>query len=139
MPFTPIILLHLLAALGALAIGGITLMLKKGTPLHRLAGRLMLWGVGKPPMLRFFLLCLIAIPGARFLGNLLPLGILGIPDEAYDAIWEKNALRIFMLTILICASITWFFWNRGKVAYLIAQAETEKARAAAIAQLALPL
>ncbi len=40
MPFIPIILLHLLAALGALAIGGITLMLKKGTPLHRLAGRL---------------------------------------------------------------------------------------------------
>jgi uncharacterized membrane protein len=39
MPFTPIILIHVLAAFGALAIGGITFFLKKGTLTHRLFGR----------------------------------------------------------------------------------------------------
>lgn len=39
MEFTPIILIHVLAALGALVIGGITLMLRKGTLSHRLLGR----------------------------------------------------------------------------------------------------
>lgn len=39
MPFTPIILIHIAAAVGAVVIGGIMLMLKRGTPMHRRAGR----------------------------------------------------------------------------------------------------
>lgn len=39
MEFTPIILVHTIAALAAIVIGGITLKMKKGTPLHRLLGR----------------------------------------------------------------------------------------------------
>lgn len=39
MDFTPIILLHMLAACGALVVGGVTLLLKKGTAVHRLFGR----------------------------------------------------------------------------------------------------
>jgi uncharacterized membrane protein len=39
MQFTPVILVHMLAASGALVIGGITLRMKKGTSLHRLSGR----------------------------------------------------------------------------------------------------
>jgi uncharacterized membrane protein len=39
MEFTPVILIHLFAALGAIVIGGVTLTLKKGTSLHRLFGR----------------------------------------------------------------------------------------------------
>jgi uncharacterized membrane protein len=39
MEFTPVILTHMLAASGALVIGGITLRMKKGTPRHRLFGR----------------------------------------------------------------------------------------------------
>ena len=39
MEFTPIILVHLLAAAGAIVTGGLTLGLKKGTPLHRVLGR----------------------------------------------------------------------------------------------------
>lgn len=38
--FTPIILVHLFAALGAVILGGVTLAMRKGTPLHRLFGRL---------------------------------------------------------------------------------------------------
>lgn len=40
MTFTPIILTHLFAALGAVIVGGIALTLKKGTPLHRWFGRI---------------------------------------------------------------------------------------------------
>jgi uncharacterized membrane protein len=40
MAFTPVVLIHLGAALGALAFGALTLGLKKGTYLHRLFGRL---------------------------------------------------------------------------------------------------
>ncbi|HJV86295.1 MAG TPA: DUF2306 domain-containing protein [Noviherbaspirillum sp.] len=39
MEFTPVILVHMLSAMGAIVIGGITLGLKKGTPLHRAFGR----------------------------------------------------------------------------------------------------
>jgi len=40
MEFTPVILVHMLAASGAIVIGGITLRMKKGTTAHRLFGRL---------------------------------------------------------------------------------------------------
>lgn len=39
MEFTPVILAHTVAALGALALGGATLLMKKGTRVHRLFGR----------------------------------------------------------------------------------------------------
>lgn len=39
MAFTPLILIHLFTALGALVFGGIALASRKGTPLHRLSGR----------------------------------------------------------------------------------------------------
>lgn len=39
MEFTPVILAHLFTAVGAIIIGGITLLLRKGTPTHRLFGR----------------------------------------------------------------------------------------------------
>ncbi|MDB5821452.1 MAG: hypothetical protein JWR21_156 [Herminiimonas sp.] len=37
--FTPIILMHVATALAAVAIGGVTLAMKKGTRLHRIGGR----------------------------------------------------------------------------------------------------
>ena len=40
MAISPIILAHIVTAGGALALGGATLMLRKGTPLHKLFGRL---------------------------------------------------------------------------------------------------
>lgn len=39
MEFTPVILIHVLAASGAVVAGGVALALKKGTPLHRILGR----------------------------------------------------------------------------------------------------
>lgn len=40
MEYTPIILTHIAAAVGALVFGGITLSVRKGTPIHRLFGRI---------------------------------------------------------------------------------------------------
>lgn len=42
MSFTPIILMHLFAALAAVVVGAAMFLLKKGTPLHRISGRLWL-------------------------------------------------------------------------------------------------
>lgn len=39
MPFTPIILVHVFAALGAVVIGAFVFSMKKGTSVHRLLGR----------------------------------------------------------------------------------------------------
>lgn len=39
MIFTPLMLIHVAAATGAIVLGGLTLALRKGTPLHRLFGR----------------------------------------------------------------------------------------------------
>ena len=39
MEFTPVILIHVVAAGGAIVLGGIALLLRKGTPAHRLLGR----------------------------------------------------------------------------------------------------
>jgi signal transduction histidine kinase len=101
-------------------------------------GRLALWGANsRPPIFRFFLLCLVSIPAGRILGDMLAVRILGIPAEAHGTIWEQNAVRFFIVTFMISIAIIWFFWNRGKVNYLIALAETEKARAAAIEKQAL--
>jgi uncharacterized membrane protein len=40
MQLTPVILIHLVSALAAVVIGGVMLTLKKGTPIHRIFGRL---------------------------------------------------------------------------------------------------
>ena len=39
MAYSPVILVHLTAALAAVAVGAAMFLLKKGTPLHRLSGR----------------------------------------------------------------------------------------------------
>jgi len=101
------------------------------------AGRLMLWGTNKPPLFPFFLLCLVSIPTARILGGIIAVNVFGMHDKNLQAIWEQNPLRFFIVTVLISTLIIWIFWNRSKVACLIADAETEKARVAAIEKQAM--
>ncbi|MEN3364843.1 MAG: hypothetical protein V7606_2117 [Burkholderiales bacterium] len=100
-------------------------------------GRLLLWGVGRPPKLPFFLLLLIAIPAAQYFGSLIASQTLGIPSENLVALGAKNATSMIAGTFLTCLGITWFFWNRTKLTELRAEAEAEKARAAAIEKQAL--
>jgi sensor histidine kinase YesM len=100
-------------------------------------GRLLLWGERKPPRLPFVLLLIVSMPVAQYLGNIIATHILGIPSESLASTREKNATAMIVGTILACVSISWFFWNRNKLSELQAQAEAEKARAAAIEKQAL--
>ena len=100
-------------------------------------GRLLLWGTDRPPRFWFFILCFAGILGGRTLGDMTAVQILDIPGKNYIPIWEQNTPRFFILTIWICICITWFFWNRGKIACILAECEAEKARVAAIEKQAM--
>jgi hypothetical protein len=99
--------------------------------------RLLIWGLKRPPLLPFFLIWVVAIPVAQRLGNQIAARIIGIPIEAIDAVRERNATGIFVFTILVCIFISYMFWTRMRFENLKAEAEAEKARAAAIEKQAL--
>jgi len=100
-------------------------------------GRLLLWNGGKPPRLPFFLLLLVSIPAAQYLGSEIASLILDIPAQNITEVRQKNASSLLVGTLLACVSITWFFWSRSRLELLAAEAEAEKARAAAIEKQAL--
>lgn len=100
-------------------------------------GRLLLWGDDKPPGLPFFVLALLALPAAQMGGSLLAAWLLGMADHPVLPTRSGHAAQILLFSVLAGLTATWFFWNRGKVAYLLAQAEAEKARAAGIERQAL--
>jgi signal transduction histidine kinase len=100
-------------------------------------GRLLLWGLDKPPRLPFLLLFIAALPSARYLGNHLAGALLGIPPENIAAVRAGNEISFFVMFLFTCLSIAWFFWNRGRVEVLKAEAEAAKARAAAIEKQAM--
>ncbi|HEY8609104.1 MAG TPA: histidine kinase [Noviherbaspirillum sp.] len=100
-------------------------------------GRLLLWGQDKPPALPFALLFIAALPSAQLLGNAAASLLLGIPLERLEAVRSKNEIGFYLMFILVCASITWFFWKRSQIEQLKAEAAAEKARAAATERQAL--
>lgn len=100
-------------------------------------GRLLLWGPKRPPIIPFFLMCLIFVPAARFVGGMMASKILGVPDQLLEIALTHNPLRFVAVTISISLFIIWIFWNRSRVVQLIAEAEKEKARVAAIEKQAM--
>jgi signal transduction histidine kinase len=100
-------------------------------------GRLLLWGDRRPPTIPFILLLIISIPAAQYSGNMIASQLLGLPPDYLASVRAKDATAIVVGTILACVSITWFFWNRNKLAELKAEAEAGKARAAAIEKQAM--
>jgi hypothetical protein len=100
-------------------------------------GRLLLWGDGKPPGLPFAALTLVSLPAAQMGGSLLAAWLLGMDDHPVLPIHSSHAAQILLFSVLAGLTATWFFWNRGKLAYLQAQAEAEKARAAGIERQAM--
>lgn len=95
-------------------------------------GRLLLWGDGKPAGLPFLVLTLLSLPAAQMGGSLLAAWLLGMGDHPVLPTRSGHAAQILLFSVLAGLAATWFFWNRGKLAYLQAQAEAEKARAAGI-------
>lgn len=100
-------------------------------------GRLLLWGLDKPPSLPFSLLFAAAVPGSFYLGNALGAWILGIAPEQIASSRTANPLGFYLMFLFICVGITWFFWTRSRVEMLKADAEAEKARTAAVEKQAM--
>lgn len=100
-------------------------------------GRLLLWGERKPPKLPFILLLIISLPVAQYFGNMIASPLLGIPVEDLNAARARNATAMMIGGSVTFMFIIWFFWNRERMAYLAAEAEAEKARAAAIEKQAM--
>ena len=100
-------------------------------------GRQLFWGDGKPPGLPFMALTLLSLPAAQVAGTWLAAWLLDMPDHAVLPISSGHATQILLFSVLAGLAATWFFWNRGKLAYLLAEAEAEKARAAGIEKQAM--
>lgn len=95
-------------------------------------GRLLLWGLARPPMLPFALLFAVSLPTARLLGNMLASLLIGIPAEKIAAARGHNETGFYIVFILACIGVTSFFWSRARLQQFKAEAEAEKARAASI-------
>ncbi len=113
----------------SLCIGTLALLLIDG-------GRLLLWGEGMPTW-RFFPLVAIAMPLAYFAGHALAMRLLGLEMADIPRPHTSFSTASIVITLLACLFGTWFFWSRGKLRYLEAQAAQERARTAAIEKQAL--
>lgn len=101
-------------------------------------GRLLLWGDGKmPPRLPFIALTVISLPLAHRLGAWLVIWMLDFPAKAVFEVQEKNMVGFVLFSALGGLAIVWFFWTRGRLMLLEAQAQEEKARVAAIEKQAI--
>jgi signal transduction histidine kinase len=108
----------------SLCIGTLAWLLIDGT-------RQLFWGENKPNGLGLTAIVMVSLPVAQFLGHRLAMRLLGIPMENMPD-QSSHAIDILLFSILAGLTATWFFWTRGKMAYLIAAAEAEKARSAAV-------
>ncbi|MBI1889273.1 MAG: histidine kinase [Burkholderiales bacterium] len=100
--------------------------------------RLLLWGNRQMPRrLPFIGIVLVALPLANHLGNWLAIYLLDLPPELVFAVKERHRTSFLMFSAMAGLVIIWFFWTRGKLNFLEAQAQAEKARSAAIEKQAL--
>nr|WP_314624963.1 histidine kinase [uncultured Noviherbaspirillum sp.] len=100
-------------------------------------GRMLVWGEDKPAGLPFAAMTVLALPLAQMGGSALAAWLLGMPAHPVLATESSHAASILLFSVLAGLAATWFFWNRGKLAFLQAQAEAEKARVAGIERQAM--
>ena len=100
-------------------------------------GRMLIWGEDKPAGLPFLAMTMLALPLAQIGGSALAAWLLGMPAHPVLPTESSHAASILLFSVLAGLSATWFFWNRGKLAFLQAQAEAEKARVAGIERQAM--
>jgi sensor histidine kinase YesM len=97
----------------------------------------LIWGETRLHRPAYYLLCLAAAPIALFGGNNLASWLFGYPLLGLAAYRSAFGLGTLGFTVVVSLLTSWFYWNRSRVAQLIAAAETEKARSAAIEKQAL--
>ncbi|MDF3036017.1 MAG: sensor histidine kinase [Paucimonas sp.] len=100
-------------------------------------GRRLLWRGRRAPPMGLALLILASVLLAYLLGSAVAALLLGLPPDQVIEHQTRNFASIFLFTLLASALPTWFFANRVRLAELAAQAEAEKARAAAIERQAM--
>lgn len=96
----------------------------------------LIWRGVTPHKAKLYALCLLMAPVAFFLGLSLAASLFDYPVSHIIRLQFTQGGSIG-LTILISLLVTWYFWNRNKLAELQAVAATEKARSAAIERQAM--
>lgn len=100
-------------------------------------GRLLLWGLNRVPKLPFIVLAIVSMPVAQYFGNRIAALITGIPAANFAAVRTQYMTAFLVGSSVSFIAIIWFFWSREHIAHLAAEAEAEKARAAAIERQAI--
>ncbi|MFZ6849655.1 sensor histidine kinase [Undibacterium sp. RuRC25W] len=96
-----------------------------------------LWRATPPTMLAFYLLSIVLAPIGFVFGSMIAATLFSYPITSVLRFQSRFISAFVALTCLISVVATWSFWNKIKIAELIANAEKEKARTAAIERQAM--
>ena len=109
----------------SMCIGSLIMWMTDGT-------RLVIWGCERPHMLGVIVIIVVAIPIGYFGGSYIASKILSLPSEVVINHQIEHASPLFVMILVVCLSLAWFTWNQSQLSELRAQAEAEKAHAAAV-------
>ncbi|MFZ6678738.1 sensor histidine kinase [Undibacterium sp. Tian12W] len=97
----------------------------------------LIWRDKEPHVIGFYLMCLLVAPLAFFVGLLIASYLLNFSINAFSHFQWNHVSNFVIMTCIVSLVAAWSFWNRGKMAELVAAAEAEKAKNAAIEKQAL--
>lgn len=97
----------------------------------------LIWRDKEPHVIGFYLMCLLIAPLAFFVGLLIASYVLNFSINAFSHFQWNHVSNFVIMTCIVSLVAAWSFWNRGKMAELVAAAEAEKAKNAAIEKQAL--
>ncbi|MFZ6708137.1 sensor histidine kinase [Undibacterium sp. TC9W] len=97
----------------------------------------LIWRGKEPHVIGFYLMCLLVAPLAFFVGLLIASYLLNFSINAFSHFQWNHVSNFVIMTCIVSLVAAWSFWNRGKMAELVAAAEAEKAKNAAIEKQAL--
>ncbi|MBI3283883.1 MAG: histidine kinase [Burkholderiales bacterium] len=95
------------------------------------------WGRKPAPRNLYILLCIVCTPIAYFLGLLLAAAIFSYPIKNVLNFQWTYASSFVAMTAIVSIIAAWYFWHRTRMSELLASAEQEKARTAAIERQAM--
>ena len=90
----------------------------------------LVWGARNPHTLVYYLMCLTLGPVAFVIGSVIAAMMFGYPMIAVLHFELKSVGTFITITVFVSCISAWFFWNRIRMAELIAAAESEKAKTA---------
>jgi signal transduction histidine kinase len=100
-------------------------------------GRLLIWGNGRPGKFGLMAIILVSIPPCYFGGSYIASKILALPSETVMSHQLEHATPLFVMILVVCLFFAWFNFAQSEISELRAQAEAEKAHAAAVERQAM--